>query len=178
MDISHVSKSLLSAATSSILHFSRPSSHSCRRIKDAYLSTLCWRSRDAFCQWKEAGLPRSGPVFEKRKKCKKDISLHLSKCRARLQRISIQKHDESFRSRHPKRFQSHSQKAGGTSLQVSGILITDPVDILREWSDHFTTLGKSHCSSNPALQDVLSRIPKIEVQTYDDVELILDSPFC
>ena len=108
------------------------------------------------------------------KKCKKDISLHLSKCRARLQRISIQKHDESFRSRHPKCFQSHSQKTGGTSLQVSGTLITDPVDILREWSDHFTTLGKSHCSSNPALQEVLS---KIEAQTYDDVELILDSPF-
>ena len=122
MDISHVSKSLLSAATSSIPHFSRPSSHSCRHIKDAYLSTLCWCSRDAFRQWKEAGRPRSEPVFEKRKKCKKDISLHLSKCRARLQCISIQKRDESFRSRHPKRFQSHSQKTGGTSLQVSGIL--------------------------------------------------------
>ena len=174
VDISHVSKSLLSAATSSIPHFSRPSSHSCRCIKDAYLSTLCWRSRDAFRQWKEAGCPRSGPVFEKRKKCKKDISLHLSKCRARLQRTSIQKRDESFRSRHPK---YHSQKTGGTSLQVSGILITDPVDILREWSDHFTTLGKSHCSSNPALQEVQSKIPKIEAQTYDDVELILDSPF-
>ena len=174
VDISHVSKSLLSAATSSIPHFSSLSSHSCRRIIDAYLSTLCGRSRDAFRQWKEAGRPRSGPVFKKRKKCKKDISLHLSKCR---ERISIQKRDESFQSRHPKRFQSHSQKTGGTSLKVSGILITDPVDILREWSDHFTTLGKSHCSSNPALQEVLSRLPKIEAQTYDDVELILDSPF-
>ena len=38
-------------------------------------------------------------------------------------------------------------------------------------------MGKSRCSSNPALQEVLSRIPKIEAQTYDDVELILDSPF-
>ena len=88
-DISLVCKSLVSAAASTIPHF-RPSNHGARRhVKDTFLSSLCWHSREAFRQWKAAGCPRSGPVYEKRKKCKRDVSSYLSKCRARVERISI-----------------------------------------------------------------------------------------
>ena len=52
IDLSHVSKSLIPTAASTIPHF-RPSNHGARRhIKDAFLSTLCWRSWEAFRLWK------------------------------------------------------------------------------------------------------------------------------
>ena len=96
-DICHVSKSLISIAHLTMPN-SRPPNQGIHRIKDAHLSTLCWRSREAFRLWKAAGCPRAGPAYEKRKQCKKDVSSHLAKCRACAQCISIQNQDEAFRS--------------------------------------------------------------------------------
>ena len=92
------------------------------RISDTFLSTLCWHSRVAFRNWKAAGCPKSGPEYEMRKKCKRDVSSHLSKCRARLERRTIQKRDETFASHHPKRFKSHSSKTQGSNLTINGKL--------------------------------------------------------
>ena len=171
-----VSKSLISIAHLTIPN-SRPPNQGIHRIKDTHLSTLCWRSREAYRQWKAAGCPRAGPAYEKRKQCKRDVSSHLEKCRACAQRISIQNRDEAFRSRHPKRFKSHSQKTGGSSLIMNGWVVTDPQHVLHHWVDHFTTLGKSQCPTNSLLQETQSRIPEIEAQSYTDSELILDLPF-
>ena len=49
-----------------------PMAHS-KKVYDAHLSTLCWRSRVAFRQWKAAGSPRSGPLYDERKACKKYV---------------------------------------------------------------------------------------------------------
>ena len=87
--------------------------------------------RQAFRLWKAAGCPRLGPVVEKRKKCKRDVSSYLSKCRAHVERISIQKCDETFQFFHPKRFKSNSQKTGGSSLMVNGSLTTHPPEVLQ-----------------------------------------------
>lgn len=78
-------------------------------INDAYLSTLCWHSQVAFHGWKAAGCPTSGPIYEKRKQCKQDMSSCLSKCRACMEYLFIQKRDKMFHSSHPKYFKSHSE---------------------------------------------------------------------
>ena len=173
-DICHVSKSLISIAYLTVTN-SRPPNQGIHRIKDAHLSTLCWRSREAFRQWKAVGCPRAGPAYEKR--CKRDVSSHLAKCRARAQRISIQNRDDAFRSRHPKRFKSYSQKTGGSSLIMNDCVVTDPQHVLHHWVDHFTTLGKSRCPTNSLFQETQSRIPVIKAQSYTDSELLLDLPF-
>ena len=58
-------------------------------VCDAHLSTLCWRSRVAFRQWTAAGSPRSGPLYDERKTCKKNVRVYLSHCQAQLQRKAI-----------------------------------------------------------------------------------------
>ena len=131
----------------------------------------------AFREWKAAGRPRSGPIFEERKNCKRDVSSHLSRCRARIERDSIQKRDERFASNHPQRFRYHSPKSEGTTLLVDGSLVTDQASILATWVDHFSTLGKSLCSSNPSLRSSQSRTALLEAQSYTESDHILDSPF-
>ena len=94
----------------------------------------------------------------------------MSKCRARVERISIQTRDEAFQSFHPKRFKSNSQKTGGSSLKVNGSLITHPPEVLQHWIEHFSVLV-------PTLQDVQEKIPIIEAQTHVDSNITLDTPF-
>jgi len=123
-DILHVCDTLLAISVSTI-PFTKPRKKNARPHISDTLSTLCWHSRVAFQNWKAAGCPKSGPEYEKRKMCKRDVSSHLSKCRTRLERRTIQKRDEMFASHHPKRFKSHSSKTQGSSLIVNGKLVTD-----------------------------------------------------
>ena len=63
-----------------------------------------WRSHVAYWEWKAVG---QGPVYENRKKCKREVASYLTKCRARIEHINIQKRDESFASKNRRHFRSH-----------------------------------------------------------------------
>lgn len=71
------------------------------KIHDCTLSYLCWKSGVAFRQWKEANRPHSGPLYDGRKQCKKDVKSYLNKCTARIEHKRIQKCDEMLQSNHP-----------------------------------------------------------------------------
>ena len=85
-DFALVCKSLEEIAVSTIPNF-KAHAYKYPRIS---LSTLCWKSRVAYqgC-W-------VGQEYDNRKKAKIDVSSYFSKCRARLDRIKIQKRDEMF----------------------------------------------------------------------------------
>ena len=68
--VAEVSSLLVNAAQSSIPPAKHTKVHQ-NKVYDPHLSTLCWRSRVAFRQWKAAGSPRSGPLYDERKTCKK-----------------------------------------------------------------------------------------------------------
>lgn len=104
-----------------------------------------------------------------------EVSSHLLKCRAPLERRTIQKRDEMFASQHPKHFMSHSSKTEGSSLIVDSELVTDPTLVLNKWVDHFTPLGQSLCSSNPSLSNVQSQIHQLEAQIYEENNFVLDT---
>ena len=88
-DLSFFTESLYSIATETIPHYkTRDNSHE-SHVKDSFLSSLCYQSRVAFREWKASGRPTSGSLYEKRKKCKRDVASYLSKCRARLERYSL-----------------------------------------------------------------------------------------
>ena len=175
-DISHVSKQLIDSSLSTIPPLRRPNTNS-TRVHDSHLSTLCWRSRHAYRQWKAAGRPKSGPLYEARKMSKKNVQHHLSKCRAQMEHKRIQKRDQSFRSNHPRRFQTKTQKKEGASLLINSSLTPDPSVVLPHWADHFSSLTKSQCLTNTNLQKFSDSIHKIELETYSDEEHILDTPF-
>ena len=100
-DIEFVSSSLLNIASSTIAKRIPHKPSRKHRIRDSFLSTLCWQSRVAYRDWKAAGCPRCGDKYEKREKTKREVSIYLSKCRARSERRHIQKRDEMFSSNNP-----------------------------------------------------------------------------
>lgn len=57
---------------------------------------LCWKSGCAFKRWKEAGRPRSGEVYDDRRKCKRDVQQYLNNKRGIMERRRIQKRDSMF----------------------------------------------------------------------------------
>ena len=129
-DLQHVCQRLVEAADLLI-----PRKNTTRtpvnRVKDKTLSHLCWKSRCAFRHWKNAGRPRTGPVAEERKKCKRLVNVHLNKCRARQERRQIQQQDEMLQQNHSKRFQSkYQEKTMCTKLLSDYSLITDTKELL------------------------------------------------
>ena len=175
-DISSVSNQLVNAARSSIPPSKHPKRHP-NKVYDPHLSTLCWQSRVAFRQWKAAGSPRSGPLYDERKNCKKNVREYLSKRRAQLQRRVIQKRDQAFNLHHPKRYKMTSRKSGWSTLLVNGSPTSDRSTVLAAWVDHFSKLGTSQISANTTLQKISDSIPNVELATLAEQDNILDVPF-
>ena len=176
-DIEAVSKVMISAAYATIPQLKKENQHTTHRhVKDPILSNLCWQSRVAFRDWKNAGRPPSGPLYSQRKDCKRKVSDYLSKCRARLERKEIGRRDKLFRSRHPKCFKTWSSRTQGSTLAVNGSRVTDTAAILEQWADHFSRLGASRCASNPNLDVYVPKVAELEAKSYSDNDSILDCP--
>ncbi len=168
---------MLSISSSTIPPVKLPKDHRDKRhVKDALLSNLCWKSRNAFREWKEAGRPLAGPVYESRKECKRRVSLYASKCRARLERKTIQRRDAMFQSSHPLRFKTWSQRTHGTTLSVDGTQVSDLPSVLSLWADHFTELGKSRCVSNQSLDRYVSNMDNLNTKSFVAHDSVLDCP--
>ena len=177
-DIEFVSSSLLNITSSTIAKRIPHKQSRKHRIRDSFLSTLCWQSRVAYRDWKAAGCPRCGDKYEKRKKTKREVSVYLSKCRARSERRHIQKRDEMFSSNNPRRFKHHSQRTEGSSLMVDGSLVSDPIIVLNEWTKHFTERGKSQLSTQQDHPPQYSlSLHELEASSYQENDNILDTPF-
>ena len=175
VDISNVCNQLVNAALSSIPPSKHPKRHP-NKVFDPHLSTLCWQSRVAFRQWKAAGSPRSGPLYDERKNCKKNVREYLSKRRAQLQRRVTQKRDQAFHLHHPKHFKMTFRKSGGSTLLVNGSPTSDRSTVLPAWVDHFSKLGTSQISANTTLQKISHSIPNVELATLTEQEMTC--PFC
>ena len=52
-----------------------------KSVHDKLLTELCNKSRHVFSEWKKAGRPRQGDLFETRKKPKRDIQILLNRIR-------------------------------------------------------------------------------------------------
>ena len=61
-------------------------------------------NRCAFRRCKETNSPRSGELYDERRKCKRDVEQYLNKKRAILERKRIQKRDNMFNDKHPHSF--------------------------------------------------------------------------
>lgn len=118
------------------------------------LSYLCWKSRVAFKQWKEANRPHSVPLFDNRKQCKRDVKSYFNKCTARIERKRI--HDEMLQSNHPQPFRSSSKpKLTCSKLAHNGKVITDTKELLDCWVNHFQSLGSSQCDNHASLPPII-----------------------
>ena len=102
-DILSIAQTLQSSANMHILaKIKKP--HHTQKIYDKMLSNLCWKSRCAFRRWKEANRPRSGELYDDKRKCKRDVQQYLNKKRANLERKRIQKRDNNVQQQAPTSF--------------------------------------------------------------------------
>ena len=87
------------------------------------------------------GCPTTGPLYEKRKKCKHEVASYLSKCRARLEWKKTAQCDEMFTHHHLHHFRSYTKRSAGSSIMADGSLITDLPEVLSNWVNHFSMLS-------------------------------------
>jgi len=127
----------------------------------------------AYQEWKAAGRPMSGCLYEERKKSKHEVALYLTKCRAWVERINIQKHDELFASKNPCHFKSCSSKSEGTSLLIDGTLVSVPGIVLKKWAEHFSQLSESQYSLDSSCH--AQSLFQMEATTYQESDFVLET---
>ena len=176
-DILSTASKIRSAATM-FIPLKKVKSHLSHKIHDRTLSHLCWKSRCAFCKWKDAGRPRSGLLYDERRKCKCPVQHYLNQQRGNWERKRIQKRDSMFSQKHPQRFRSRNEsKHIPEKLLVNGNLITDSEALLSTWASHFEAQGHSQLSSNDFRKDVHSKVQDLEYGSFCESDEVLDVPF-
>ena len=161
-DILSIAQTLQSSAIMHIPAKKKKPQHT-QKIYDKMLSNLCWKSRCAFRRWKEANRPRSSEFYDDERKCKRDVQQYLNKKRAILERKRIQKRDNMFNDKHPRRFQSTAaSKHIPEKLLVNNTRITDPSCVLSTWAEHFESLSKSQITSSVPLTEIHKRVQDME----------------
>ena len=125
---------------------------------------------------KQLVAPPAGPAYEKRKECKRKVSEHVSKCRARLERKAIQQRDDMFQSYHPQRFKTWSPRTQGTNLSINGSRVTDLPSVLSLWADHFSDLGASRCASDPNFDTYVSSVADLVTKSFTAQHSVFNCP--
>jgi len=125
----------------------------------------------AYQEWKAAGCPMSGCLYEERKS-KHEVALYLTKCRAQIKHINIQKRDE-FAPKNPCHFKSCSSKSEDTSLLIDGTLVSDPGIVLKKWAEHFSQLSESQYSLDSSCH--AQSLFQMEATTYQESDFVLET---
>ena len=127
-----------------------------RQFNDPGLRALCRESKQTWHQWKEAGRPTSGDLFERKKRMKRAVRQRINILEAIRVRRGIQKRDDMFRNHHPRRFAKPRPSGPCMKLRVEGHIITEKEELLQAWEKHFHTLGKSKITDHSDIEDVQS----------------------
>ena len=138
------------------------------------LKQKCQRSKVAWRHWRNAGRPRSGPLYQNMKAAKYEVKLYVRKCRARQERKVIQTRDEMFKNKDDHRFNIHQKRSHCRKLIVDGKSVTEEDNLLKCWKDYFSNLAQTQ-AGNSDLSDL--DISHIEAMSHWFEDLILDTPF-
>ncbi len=146
--------------------------------KDSTLKFLCDSSKSIWKEWCSAGRPQSGPLFERKKDLRNEVRKRIRLCAAVDERKRIRKRESLFLRKDAKSFRPpHKKKCRCSKLRVDGKLISDRCDLLKAWSDHFSTLSKSRLLSEVDLQNLDSKMDDLDIAFLSNEEYILDVPF-
>ena len=71
----------------------------------------------------------------------------------------------------------HKLKARCSKLRVNGEVISNRDDLVGSWANHFSSLFKSHLSSEDGLQQLDKKMDDLSTASFSNEEYILDVPF-
>ena len=116
------------------------------------LTQLCAKSKEAWRTWQDNGRLLSGPLYDTKNEARKLVKQRIKSCAAMKERKLIQTREKHFRSSAPYRFKipQKRRKSQCTRLRVDGNLISDPLQLMKAWTQHFRNLTQSQIGSNPA----------------------------
>ena len=141
-------------------------------IKDSELSSLHKQSRKIWEQWKSAGCPREGTLYEEKRDAKK-VRRHVALCCAREDRAKIQAWDILFRKSNHSCFRSPNPRTECKGLRINNNICTDSQVIANHFRSYFKHLATS--SQSPSLMEAESIIPDLEISSFLNCEGILDT---
>ena len=101
--------------------------------------------------WKNAGKPECGALYEKKNSDKKDVGSRINAVKERLQ---AEYHDKKFKVKANNRFHTLSQGTDGCSRLL--IDITNKLEVFAAWVSHFEQLGSSKVSESITIQAKIS----------------------
>ena len=139
--------------------FRRNKQHVKLYIYDALLKVKCKESNDSWRCWRDAGRPRSGPVYDTMKSKKQDIKVYVNSCRARQTRKHLQQRDTLLRKGSSDGFRVPKKKSKCHKLKVNGTTITGTAELLDTWVTHFNTLAQSQADHHPQISQLESELP-------------------
>ena len=132
----------------------------------------------AWKRWRNAGRPRSGPLFNEKNASKREVTKFANKCRARMDRKQWQNHENKFKDRDNSRFRVQKTKSViGNKLFLDGVPTTDPSKIMQSWLNHFSNLFKSEAHSIQGISAIQDQIPLLTNQSMLNCDGVLDDPF-
>ena len=129
-------------------------------INDPELRLLCKRSQKVWEQWKSAGRPCEGQLYEDKRDAKKAVRRFVILNRAKMERAKIQSRDLLFKENSNNRFKSSTSKSECRGLKIGDDICTDSQEIANHFSDHFANLAKSSPSS--PIRNATSDVSHIE----------------
>ena len=116
---------------------------------DESLVKKCAHNKEVWNEWKNAGKPRSGILFENLQKSKYDVKKHLRRCRGEEERKRVQERDHWVKTNDPRRYHIPRKRNVCNKLYIE--TYTDTENLLECWRDHFCSIGKSKLSGeNPS----------------------------
>ena len=138
-------------------------------IRDDELKQKCQRSKVAWHHWRNAGRPRSGPLYQNMKAAKYEVKVSVRKCRARQERKVIETRDEMFKNKHARRFNIHQKRSHCRKLIVDEKSVTEEDDLLKCWKNYFSNLAQTQ-AGNSDLSDL--DISHMEAMSHGFEDLI------
>ena len=141
-------------------------------INDPELRLLCKRSRKVWEQWKSAGRPCEGQLYEDKRDTKKAVRQFVTSSRAKMERAKIQSRDLLFKENSNNQFKSSTSKTECRGLKIGDDICTDSQEIANHFSDHFANLAKS--SPSPPLRNATSDVSHIELTSFLSCDDLLD----
>ena len=144
-------------------------------ILDHRLASLCKLSKLTWKRWKNAGRPTHGLLYREKQDASRAVKQHVSACRARRERLDIQKRDLLFKKGHNRRFRVFKpQYVCSKLLDGNQQSVTDPSHILELFRSYFSDLASSNMHTNSAVSSAAKSLSSLEADSFTNDDQILD----
>ena len=173
-EVETVCHHIVQLADTILPHFKSKGKANHKTFHDKELKQLWKVSRSSWNIWKDAGRPKEGDLFDRKRATKKAVQQRINVLRSQQERTKAQSTDKKFRLKYRNRFKINNQStsAPNCKLKVNDQLLTGKERVLSSWADYFKTLATSKLDCSQSTTQILSLLER----SFYDEDVILDTP--